>query len=139
MVSEIHAELAKKPGLQRTLQKWLHVVSSSYLRGYEPPAPMPRCPDCAPPVTDSVETRGEPLGFSPGEEPAELEAVTVTAPAGGHVRVRLEDESEQDVPVPEHLSDLLRPGLRIVLYHGPGAGLLGWYLPDRGIGLDLRS
>jgi hypothetical protein len=86
-----------------------------------------------------VETRGDPFGSSPGEQAAEVEAVTVTAPVGGHVRVRLEDGSEQDVPVPEHLSGLIRPGLRLVLYHGPGAELLGWYLPDRGIGLDLRS
>jgi hypothetical protein len=65
--------------------------------------------------------------------------VTVTAPTCGHVRVRLEDGSELELAVPEELSDLIRPGLRLVLYHGPGAALLGWYLPDRGIGIDLRS
>ena len=86
-----------------------------------------------------METRGEPFGSSPGEQSAEVEAVTVTAPDGGDVRVRLEDGSERDLPVPEHLSGLIRPGLRLVLYHGPGAELLGWYLPDRGIGFDLRS
>jgi hypothetical protein len=68
-----------------------------------------------------------------------VEAVTVAAPAGGYVRVQVEDGSEQNLAVPEHLSHLLQPGLRVVLYHGPGAALLGWYLPDRGIGFDLRS
>ena len=47
--------------------------------------------------------------------------------------------AEAGLAVPEHLSHLLQPGLRVVLYHGPGAALLGWYLPDRGIGFDLRS
>ena len=86
-----------------------------------------------------METRGEPLGSSRSEETAEIKAVTISAASSGHVRLRLEDGSEQELAVPDHLSHQIRPGLDLVLYHGSDGRLLGWYLPDRGIGLDLRS
>ena len=86
-----------------------------------------------------METRGEPLGSSRSPETAEVRAVTLSEASSGQVRLRLEDGSEQELAVPDHLSRLIRPGLDFVLYHGSDGRLLGWYLPDRGIGLDLRS
>ena len=74
-----------------------------------------------------------------GQERGQIEAVAVTPPMGGWVGLRLEDGSERRLSVPDGLCDLLRPGLRVVLYHGDGGGLAGWYVPDQGIGFDLRS
>ena len=86
-----------------------------------PPTPQP---------SDST-TNGHQRGL--------IEAVAATPPAGGWVGLRLEDGSERRLSVPEGAGDLLHPGLEVVLYHGAGGALAGWYVPDQGIGFDLRS
>ena len=68
-----------------------------------------------------------------------VDAVVIETSADGGVRLRLEDASEQQLSAPEEMSQLLRPGLRVVLYHSPNGDLLGWYLPEHGVGNDLRS
>ena len=74
-----------------------------------------------------------------GHERGQIEAVAVTPPVGGWMGLRLEDGSERRLSVPDGMCELLRPGLGVVLYHGAGGGLAGWYVPDQGIGFDLRS
>lgn len=81
---------------------------------------------------------GEPLGSSLGDETLVTEAVAMTAPVAGSLRLSLSDGGERELDVPGHLCHLIRPGLSLVLYHDRGGELLGWYVPDRGIGLDLR-
>jgi hypothetical protein len=68
-----------------------------------------------------------------------VEAVAVSPAVEGEVRLRLEDGGEQQLSVPEDLSDLFRPRLRVVLYQGADGELQGWYVPEHGIGCDLRS
>jgi hypothetical protein len=68
-----------------------------------------------------------------------VDAVAIETSADGSVLLRLEDGSEQELSAPEEMFDLLRPGLRVVLYHGPGGELHGWYLPEHKVGLDLRG
>ncbi len=74
-----------------------------------------------------------------GQQHGRIETVAALPPAGGWVGLRLEDGSERRLSVPEGMCELLRPGLEVVLYHRPGGGLAGWYVPDQGIGFDLRS
>jgi hypothetical protein len=81
---------------------------------------------------------GDPLGSSLGDETLVSEAVAMTAPVGGILVLRLADGGEGELEVPAHLCHLIRPGISLILYHDPGGELLGWYVPDRGIGLDLR-
>ena len=84
--------------------------------------------------------RGErPPNSSSTWQAIPVEAVAVSAAVEGEVRLRLEDGGEQRLSVPEDLSDLFRPRLRVVLYQGAAAELLGWYVPEHGIGCDLRS
>lgn len=76
--------------------------------------------------------------------PPDKGTVTVDALVSGttadrRVRVRLEDGSERQLPACENMSELVRPGQRVVLYYGPGGELLGWYLPEDEVGYDLRS
>jgi hypothetical protein len=76
---------------------------------------------------------------SNGHQRGRIQAVAATRPAGGWVGLRLDDGSERRLSVPEGADELLRPGLEVILYHGAGGGLAGWYVPDQGIGFDLRS
>jgi hypothetical protein len=85
---------------------------------------------------ESEEPRQRPL---PDEDAdSKVEAVVVETSADARALLRLEDGSEQQLSAPEEMSELLRPGLRVILYHGPDDELLGWYLPEHEIGLDLR-
>jgi hypothetical protein len=81
---------------------------------------------------------GDPLGSSLDDETLVSEAVAMTAPVAGILMLRFPDGDETELRVPDHLCHLIRPGISLILYHDPGGELLGWYVPDRGIGLDLR-
>lgn len=81
-------------------------------------------------------TRRRPL---PDRDTVTVDAVAIETPVDGRVRIRLGDGSERQLSAPEEISELLRPGLRVVLYHGPNSELLGWYLPEHNVGLDLRG
>ena len=68
-----------------------------------------------------------------------FDAVAIETTAEGSVRLRLEDGSEEQLSVPAEMSGLLWPGRRVVIYRGPGGGLLGFFIPELRIGQDLRS
>jgi hypothetical protein len=68
----------------------------------------------------------------------EVQAVAVGPCIGSRVPIRLADGSEQQLPVPDELTAALRPGSRVVLYHGARGELQGWCLPDELMGVDLR-
>ena len=90
-------------------------------------------------MTTAPSTPPPPDSTTNGHLHGRIEAVAATPPSGGWVGLRLEDGSERRLSVPDGVGELLRPGLEVVLYHGPGGGLAGWYVPDQGIGFDLRS
>jgi hypothetical protein len=78
---------------------------------------------------------GRPL---PDEGTVTVEAVALETTADRHWRLSLEDGSEQQIPAPAELAELLRPGMRVLLYFSPNRELLGWYLPEHKVGQDLR-
>jgi hypothetical protein len=67
-----------------------------------------------------------------------VEATVLADCEGERARLRLADGSERELPVPDEFSGLFRQGQRVLLYHGASGELLGWYLPDERMGLDLR-
>ena len=69
----------------------------------------------------------------------EARAVAVGPCIDGRVAIRLADGTEQQLPVPEELSAVLRPGMKVVLYHAARGELLGWCLTDERLGVDLRT
>jgi hypothetical protein len=75
----------------------------------------------------------------PDDDTVTVDAVAIETGADGRLLLRLEDGSEQELSAPEQMFELLRPGLQVILYQGPDGGLLGWYLPEHEIGLDLRG
>jgi hypothetical protein len=82
----------------------------------------------------------EPRDSSPLERHADcVEATVLGTGEGSRAQLRLADGSERELHVPEELSELFRPGQRVLLYHGAGGELLGWYLPDEQMGFDLRA
>lgn len=82
----------------------------------------------------------EPRDGSPLERHTEcVEATALGSWEGARARLRLADGSERELHVPEELSGLFRQGQRVLLYHGTGGELVGWYLPDEQMGLDLRD
>jgi hypothetical protein len=84
---------------------------------------------------ESEGPRQRPL---PDTDTVTVDAIAIGTTADGRMRLRLEDDSERQVSAPEEMSELLRPGLRVVLYYRPSGELLGWYLPEHNVGLDLR-
>jgi hypothetical protein len=87
-----------------------------------------------------LEGKGPRQRPPPDHDTVTVDAVVIETTADRGVRLRLENGSEeQQLSAPEELSEFLRPGLRVVLYHGPSGELLGWYLPEHEVGRDLRS
>jgi hypothetical protein len=76
---------------------------------------------------------------SPDKGSVTIDAVVIEATADRRMLLRLENGSEEHRSPPEEMSELFRPGLRVVLYHSPNGDLLGWYLPEHEVGNDLRS
>jgi hypothetical protein len=68
-----------------------------------------------------------------------VDAVVIETITDRRVLLRLENGSKELLSVPAEMSELFRPGLRVVLYHSPNGDLLGWYLPEHEVGNDLRS
>jgi hypothetical protein len=82
----------------------------------------------------------EPRDTPPPERHANgVEATVLGDCEGARAQLRLADGSERELPVPEEFSGLFRQGQRVLLYYGAGGELLGWYLPDEQMGLDLRA
>jgi hypothetical protein len=81
----------------------------------------------------------EPESGSSDWSTTEVQAVAVGPCIDGLVAIRLADGSNNQLPVPEELTPFLRPEMRVLLYHGPRGELLGWCLPDRQVGVDLRT
>jgi hypothetical protein len=81
----------------------------------------------------------EPRDSSPLERYAVCVEAAVLGSEGARAQLRLADGSEQELLVPDEFSGLFREGQRVLLYHGAGGELLGWYLPDERMGLDLRA
>jgi hypothetical protein len=81
----------------------------------------------------------EPRDSSPLERHADCVEAVVLGSEGARAQLRLADGSERELAVPEEFSGLFRQGQRVLLYHGAGGELLGWYLPDERMGLDLRA
>jgi hypothetical protein len=75
----------------------------------------------------------------PDEGAVTVDAVVIETTADRRMLLRLENGSEEQLSAPEEMSELLRPGLRVVLYHDPNGELLGWYVPEHEVGYDLRS
>jgi hypothetical protein len=82
---------------------------------------------------------GGPFDRPTGDGAVTVNAVALGATADGFVRLGLDDGSERQLSVPEEMSELLRPGERVVLYDDPNGELLGWYLPEHDVGQDLRQ
>ena len=78
-------------------------------------------------------------GFPPEGDANCVEATVLADCEGPRAQLRLADGSERELPVPEELAGLFRQGQRVLLYHGAGGELPGWYLPDERMGLDLRA
>lgn len=68
-----------------------------------------------------------------------LEAVAIGPCAGTRAAVRLADGTEREITVPISLSDLICAGMRVILYCEAGGELVGWSLPERQVGHDLRG
>jgi hypothetical protein len=82
---------------------------------------------------------GGPFARPTGEGTVTVNAVALGATVDGLMRLGLEDGSERQLSVPDEMSEHLRPGERVVLYDDPNGELLGWYLPEHGVGQDLRQ
>jgi hypothetical protein len=71
----------------------------------------------------SSEHTGEVIGFS----------------QGGDVLVRLRDGREIEIPLVDEIRDRFEVGSPALIYFDGNGILVGWYLPDAGIGVDLRN
>jgi DNA-binding CsgD family transcriptional regulator len=69
------------------------------------------------------EHRAKVVGFSPG----------------GRVLVRLDDGRAIEVPLLEGMRDRFGVGAAALIYFDEKGILVGWYLPDAGIGMDMRD
>jgi hypothetical protein len=83
---------------------------------------------------------------SPGERllttrPAvgECSAEVVRLSTNVRATLRIEDGRAIVVPVPEGLRGRFEVGSSALVYFGPEGGLLGWYLPQAGLGVDMRA
>jgi hypothetical protein len=52
--------------------------------------------------------------------------------------VQTEGGDELQIPLPGQLAQAVKEGDRVVLYVGADSRLLGWYVPEGHVGLDLR-
>jgi hypothetical protein len=59
--------------------------------------------------------------------------------SGGRVLVRLVDGRAIAIPFIEGIGDRLEVGSPALVYFDENEILLGWYLPDAGVGVDLRD
>jgi DNA-binding CsgD family transcriptional regulator len=66
---------------------------------------------------------GKVVGFSPG----------------GRVLVRLDDGRAIEVPLLEGMRERFEVGAPALVYFDDKEILMGWYLPDAGIGMDMRT
>ena len=73
------------------------------------------------------------------EDARSVEAVVVRGWDEGNVDLRLESGDERSMPIPEALREHFDVGSRVVLYLDAEEELLGWYLPEEHVGLDLRG
>ena len=73
------------------------------------------------------------------EDARSVEAVVVRGWDEGNVALRLESGDERSMPVPEALREHFDVGRRVMLYLDAEEVLLGWYLPEQHVGLDLRG
>ena len=55
-----------------------------------------------------------------------------------HVVLKLDDGEEIKVRMPEALRDRLVVGTSALVYYDEDSTAVGWYLPDVGVGLDMR-
>jgi hypothetical protein len=63
----------------------------------------------------------------------------VVGVSGGRVVVRLAHGRAIEIPVVDEIRDRLEVGSPALIYFDDEGILLGWYLPDSGIGVDLRD
>jgi hypothetical protein len=86
-----------------------------------------------------------PSRFDPPEPPAprgarsEHSARVVGFIQGGRVLVRLDDGRAIEVPLPGVIRNRCEVGSRALIYFEGDGTLMGWYLPDVGIGVDMRN
>jgi hypothetical protein len=57
----------------------------------------------------------------------------------GDALVRLGDGRELEIPLVEEIRDRFEVGSPALIYFDGNGVLVGWYLPDAGIGMDLRN
>jgi DNA-binding CsgD family transcriptional regulator len=87
-------------------------------------------------------TPAAPARHPPGS--ARLGAVSehnakVVGLSGGRVIVTLPDRRAIEIPLIEGLGNRLEVGSPALIYLDDKGVLLGWYLPDSGIGVDMRG
>jgi DNA-binding CsgD family transcriptional regulator len=70
---------------------------------------------------------------------SEHSATVVGLSPGGGVLVRLEDARTIEVPLVEGLRNRFDVGSPALVYFDPRGTLVGWYLPDAGIGVDMQD
>jgi DNA-binding CsgD family transcriptional regulator len=94
-------------------------------------------PSEAPPGTPAAPARHPPGSGRPGsgnEHKAEVVGVS-----GRHVHVRLADGRAIEIPLVEEIGNRLELGSPALIYFDDEGTLMGWYLPDAGIGVDMRG
>lgn len=58
---------------------------------------------------------------------------------GGGALVKLDDEREIEIPLVDEIRDRFEVGSPALVYFDHNGILLGWYLPDADIGVDMRD
>jgi DNA-binding CsgD family transcriptional regulator len=94
-------------------------------------------PSEAPPGTPAAPARHPP---GPGRPGAGSEhSAKVVGVSGGRVHVELADGRAIEIPLIEGIGNRLEVGSPALIYFDDTGTLLGWYLPDAGIGVDMRG
>jgi hypothetical protein len=70
---------------------------------------------------------------------SEHTAAVIAFSRGGDALVRLGDGRELEIPVVDEIRDRCEVGSPALIYFDGNGNLVGWYLPDAGIGVDLRD
>ena len=73
---------------------------------------------------------------------AAASAVTATVEAvkpNGEAVLRLQDGRDLEVPVIDQIRDRVEVGAAIIAYFDQRERVVGWYLPDEELGVDLRQ